>query len=130
MKKLWTVRTIDASGAQLWDLITDPEQWPAWGPTVRSAELRGDQLDLGAMGTVTTLGGLKLEFEITAYDPGVRWAWKVAGVAATDHVVKPLGTNRCRVDFGVAWPAAPYLTVCQLALRRLDALALRERSSP
>lgn len=110
-------------------LIADPEQWPVLGPTVRSAELRSERLELGASGTVATIVGLELGFEITADDQGARWAWRVAGVAATDHVVEPLGANQCRVSFGVPWPAAPYLAVCQVALQRLDTLALREGSS-
>lgn len=129
MRKLWTTRVIGAPPGALWQLIADPEQWPEWGPTVRSADLQGEQLELGATGTVTTMVGLKLGFEITDYVEGERWAWKVAGVAATDHVVEPSGADECKVSFGVPWPAAPYLAVCQLALQRLDTVALREGSS-
>ena len=130
MSKLWTDRAIDAPSHVLWNLITDPDQWPKWGPTVRNAELEGDRLALGVEGTVTTLLGVELPFEVTAYEPGARWAWKVAGVDATDHVVAPLGADRCRVGFGVPWPVAPYLAVCQIALRRLDAMASSGESAP
>jgi hypothetical protein len=98
-----------------------------WGPTVRRARLLDDRLEAGARGMVTTVFGLDLPFEITDYDDGARWAWKVAGVSATVHTVEPLGSDCCRVGFGVPWPAAPYLAVCGYALARLDAIATGER---
>ena len=71
--------------------------------------------------------GVRLSFEITAHEDGVRWAWTVAGVPATDHTVEALGAERCRVGFGVPWPAALYLVVCRVALRRLESLAMQDR---
>lgn len=127
VKQLWSHRDIDAPANRVWELLTTPAR-PAWGPTVRRAELHGDRLEAGATGVVTTLLGLDLPFEITGYDESEHWTWKVAGVTATDHRVEPLGPSRCRVGFGVPWPAAPYLTVCRVALRRLDAMATREKT--
>lgn len=129
MSKLWTRRTIDAPGDVLWTLLTDPDHWPAWGPSVRSAEIDGPRLEAGTTGTVTTAIGIDLPFEITSFEPGVQWSWKVAGVPATDHRVEALAPARCRVGFGVPAWAAPYLAVCRLALRRLDALATTESQS-
>ena len=126
MSTVWAHRNIDASADVLWRLLTDLDAWPAWGPTVRRAALRGDRFEQGAVGTVTTVFDVDLAFEISNYDPGSRWAWKVAGVPATDHTVEALGTQRCRVGFGVPWPASPYLAVCHVALRRLDRLAIVE----
>jgi len=85
--------------------------------------LDGPDLRLGSRGVVTTVGGLRLPFEITAFERGTRWAWSVAGVPATDHTVEPLGPDQCRVRFGAPWVAAPYLAVCRMALSRLDGLA-------
>jgi len=127
VKKLWTHRDMDAPAETLWDLLTDPQQWPGWGPTVRGVELKGERFELGATGTVTTVVGVKLNFEVTDFDPGAGWAWKVAGVPATDHTVEPVDADRCRVGFGVRWAAAPYLSVCQLALQRLERIATQER---
>lgn len=120
---LWVHREIDAPAEVLWDLLASPDRWPEWGPSVRHAELDGDRLDTGATGVVTTALGVRLPFEITSSD-GMRWSWKVAGVPATDHSVEGLGPARCRVGFGVPWPAAPYLAVCRMALGRLESLAL------
>ena len=123
MKRLWVWREVDAPVAALWALLVDVEQWPCWGPSVRAAAIDGGQLALGATGTVTTIVGVNLPFEITEYDPCVGWAWKVAGMPATDHRLTPLGEDRCRIGFGVPWPVAPYLIVCRTALKRLERLA-------
>ena len=123
MKQLWSTRLIDAPATELWHLLVTPDDWPRWGPTVRDARIDGDELSLGMTGTVTTVAGVDLPFPVTAYDEGARWAWKVGGIGATDHTVEALGTQRCRVGFGVPWPGAPYLAVCAAALGRLDRLA-------
>jgi uncharacterized protein YndB with AHSA1/START domain len=129
MRRLWVHRDVDAPAAALWDLLVDPRRWPDWGPSVRSADLDGPELRLGTRGTVTTAGGARLPFEITAYERGHRWAWKVAGVPATDHTVDLLGAGRGRVGFGVPVIAVPYLVVCQAALHRLERLAIDEGRS-
>ncbi|MFW2380792.1 MAG: SRPBCC family protein [Acidimicrobiales bacterium] len=123
MKKLWVHRDIGAPPATVWELLTDPHYWSEWGPTVREADVHGDRLQMGARGTVTTVAGVDLPFEITNYDEGSRWEWKVGGVPATDHTVEPSGPDSCRVGFGVPWPAAPYLAFCRLALERLEKMA-------
>ncbi|MGF1598061.1 MAG: SRPBCC family protein [Acidimicrobiales bacterium] len=130
MKTIWVHRDIFSPSTTLWALLTELDRWPQWGPTVRRAVLVGDRLEKGARGTVTTVFGVRLPFEITAYDEGTRWAWRVAGVQATDHTVTTLGPERCRVGFGVPWPAAPYLAVCRVALDRLESIAIHDRVAP
>jgi len=129
VRRLWIHRTIDAQPDVLWRLLTDPAQWPMWGPTVRSAEVDGKRLERGSTGSVTSVVGVSLPFEVTDYVEGTRWAWRVAGIDATGHTVQPIGPDRCRVGFGVPWPFAPYLAVCRVALTRLDAVA-RSVASP
>jgi hypothetical protein len=128
VKRVWVHRDIEAPPCAVWGLLTNLEYWPLWGPTVRRARIHGDRLEAGAKGTVTTVMGFTLPFEITGYNDGARWTWKVAGVAATDHTVDALGQRRSRVGFGVPWPAAPYLAVCRVALHRLASIAARERT--
>lgn len=125
MRQLWVTAEIDAPASAVWDLLVDPAMWPEWGPSVRAASIEGGILALGARGEVSTALGPTLAFEITAFERGSRWAWKVGGVNATDHRVEPLGTDRCRVGFGVGWLAGPYLAVCRIALGRLEQLATR-----
>ncbi len=130
MTQLWVSTEIDAPAATVWGLLVDLDAWPRWGPSVRGASVEGDTLAAGARGQVQTALGPSLPFEITTFTPGVGWAWKVAGVTATDHRVEPLGPDRCRVQFGIAWPLAPYLAVCRIALGRLGQLARDKASHP
>jgi hypothetical protein len=83
-------------------------------------------VELGSTGTVRTVIGLVLPFEVTRFEEGRSWSWSVAGCPATHHVVEGRGPHLSRVGFGVPWIAAPYLVVCRMALRRLDELGLRE----
>jgi uncharacterized protein YndB with AHSA1/START domain len=120
-------RELAAPAETAWDLLVDTVRWPAWGPTVAGAEITGGgdgtRITLGATGTVRTPVGLSLPFRITDLEPGRRWAWAVAGVAATAHRVEALGPQRCRVTFEVPRWAAPYTAVCAVALRRLEHLS-------
>jgi polyketide cyclase/dehydrase/lipid transport protein len=124
MKFGWVTREIQAPTETLWQLLVDTDVWPAWGPSVRAVRLDDDELRFGSTGTVRTVVGLQLPFEITGFEPGRSWSWSIAKFAATQHTVEPLGDHRCRVGFGVPWPAAPYLAVCRRALIRLDRLAV------
>jgi hypothetical protein len=123
MRTLWVTGHVDAPAGEVWALLVDAAAWPLWGPSVRSAVIVGGALRAGATGSVRTVVGVSLPFEVTAFEPGRRWAWRVAGIAATDHRVDPLGPERCRIGFGVPWPAAPYLAVCRLAIARITRLA-------
>jgi hypothetical protein len=106
-----------------WRVLTDLADWPRWGPTVQRAELsHSGPLRLGSRGKVWTPVGLALPFEITEFDDGHAWAWKVLGVPATRHAVASV-PGGCRVSFGVPLWAPVYLTVCALALRRIEDLA-------
>ena len=126
MKQRWVTAEIDAPAAIAWGLLVDLDAWPRWGPSVRRASVDGGVLAAGARGTVATALGVSLAFEVTAFEPGVRWAWRVGGIHATDHRVEPLGAGRCRVGCGIAWPATPYLGVCRIAIGRLASLATEQ----
>ncbi len=125
MRKIWIHRDVGAPAADVWTLIAEPEHWPSWGPSVRSAKLDGPKLECGANGVVTTAFGARLKFEITSYAEGSRWAWNVAGIEATDHLVEPIEDDWCRVSFGVPWAVAPYAAICGIALQRIKTIAER-----
>jgi uncharacterized protein YndB with AHSA1/START domain len=124
MRYGWVTREIAAPPETLWRLLADTRVWPAWGPSVKAVTLHDVELRLGSTGTIRTVGGLAFPFEITGFEPSRSWSWSIAGVAATRHVVEPVGDDRCRVGFGAPWPAAPYLAVCRRALIRLERLAV------
>jgi uncharacterized protein YndB with AHSA1/START domain len=118
-------RAMAVPSAAAWRVLTDLDAWPQWGPTVQRAELtEPGPLRLGSRGTVWVPPGVPLPFEVTEFDDGHRWAWKVAGVPATRHAVasRPGG---CVVSFGVPVWAPPYLVVCAAALVRIESLAAR-----
>ncbi len=122
MNRVHISRTIDAPAADAWTVLVDLDRWPDWGPSVRKATLGGAPMQLGSRGTVTTSTGVVLPFEVTDFEPGQFWSWKVAGVPATDHTVEPIGTDRCRVTFGVPMIAFAYLIVCRIGLARIAAI--------
>jgi uncharacterized protein YndB with AHSA1/START domain len=123
MRRLRISADIVAPAATVWDLLVDTRRWPEWGPSVRRVETRPRRIGAGSVGRVQTVVGPWLPFEVSSFEEGRSWDWKVAGVAATGHQVVPLGDARCRVTFMVPWIVAPYGVVVMVALRRLRAIA-------
>ena len=123
---LYTHVEIGAPAAVAWRLLTDTEAWPRWGPSVRAVDAPARHIGPGTRGRVLTALGLWLPFEITRWQPGVRWDWRVAGIPATGHVVAAVGPSRCRVTFTIPAWGPLYVPVCRAALRRLRDLALAE----
>jgi uncharacterized protein YndB with AHSA1/START domain len=118
-------RVVRAAPSAVWAVLTDLQAWPQWGPTVAGAELDGaGELALGAHGKVFTPVGVPLPFTITEFEPGRRWAWRVAGIPATAHGVEPVGDGT-RVYMSAPLPAAPYVPVLAIALRRIDRMTSR-----
>jgi uncharacterized protein YndB with AHSA1/START domain len=118
-------RTIPAPAAELWRLLVEVDQWPRWGPTISQVRLdhSGDRIHEGSTGVVVPPIGVPLPFRVTELVEGRRWSWRVAGIPATSHHVEEVGLAG-RVSFGVPLWAPAYLAVCELALRRLERLAV------
>lgn len=114
---------IAASSDAVWPRIARFEHWPAWGPSVKAVDVDVDvdvdEVATGVTGRVQTTPGPWLSFEITGVSPGRSWSWRVAGIPATNHRITGLGPERCLVAFSIPWPAAAYLPVLRLGLRRL-----------
>lgn len=122
MRRLTASRRIATPAEAVWQILTDLDRWPEWGPSVRSACTNdGRALGFGVAGTVTTVVGLRVPFVVTEYTDGRSWAWRVAGVPATDHRVDPTDDGCC-ASMSVPLLAAPYLTVCHVALGRIARL--------
>lgn len=127
MRRLTASLEIAAPPEAVWQVLTDLDRWPEWGPSLRSARTNdGRALGIGVTGTVTTVMRVRLPFVVTDYTESRSWAWKVAGVPATDHRIDPIADG-CRVSMSVPVLAAPYLTVCHVALGRIARLVSTER---
>jgi hypothetical protein len=126
----WDVaRTVDADADVLWGLLTDPNRWPEWGPSVGAVQCEVDRIERGTRGEVRVAGTWH-PFTVETceeVEPGVRrWTWRVRGVRATGHRVERLGEGRTRVVFEVPLWAMAYVAICAAALRKLDRIACRE----
>ena len=114
---------IAAPAPAVWEVLTDLDAWPKWGPTVQRDELAGPgPLRLGAQGKIWTPLHIPIPFTITEFDAGRSWAWEVAGFGATRHKVRPDGDGAV-VEFAVPWWAPAYLPVLAIALRRIAQMA-------
>lgn len=117
-------RYIAAPPSVVWSVLVDLDAWPTWGPTVSAAWLDPPhtRLQLDVTGSVRSAFGITVPFVITEFEPGRHWGWKVAGIPATRHRVEPAGDG-ARARMTVPWWAPAYLSVCAIALRRIDAIS-------
>jgi len=126
-RRVVVAREIAADREAAWDLLTDTDRWPAWGPSVRAVECDRRYIEAGTTGRVRLPGGLWLPFEIAACAP-YRWTWRVARIPATGHRVDAHATGPpeegCRVVFELPVLATGYAPVCLRALERIESLLL------
>lgn len=119
-RRLCIARDIAVSPDRVWDVITDTTQWGRWGPSVFQVKCQQRRIQGGTHGRIKTLFGFWLPFEITSYEEGRYWSWRVGGVKATGHWVKEIGENKCRLFFDMPLWSAFYGVVCYYALRRIE----------
>lgn len=125
-------REVDATPEAAWQLLVTPEQWPAWGPSVRAVDCDDDRIEAGTSGKVRLPGGVWLPFEVvTCEAPGEnrpgRWSWRVARIPATGHRVEAVATDCARVVFEIPPAAAGYAPVCSRALDRIESVLTGEQ---
>lgn len=121
-RRLVADRTVRAPAADVWELLTDTQHWPEWGPSVRAVTTSDRVIEAGTTGRVETPVGISVPFEVTTCESYV-WRWEVARIPATGHRVEPLDDRRCRVAFEIPVLAAGYVPVCRRALERVATLA-------
>ncbi len=112
-------KTFSASPHLLWDLITDTDQWPRWGPTVKAVRTPERYISKGSKGQVLTALGIWLPFVVTHYEHEHFWNWKVASVRATGHRLQFADEGGAILWFEVPVIAFPYIAVCRMALTRI-----------
>jgi uncharacterized protein YndB with AHSA1/START domain len=80
---------VEASAAEVWSLVAEPERWHEWSPYVAGAEDLGTpEVRAGAQGSVVLRGGLRIDAEILEVVPGESWTWQVRGLRIR-HEVEP-----------------------------------------
>jgi Polyketide cyclase / dehydrase and lipid transport len=81
---------VEASAAEVWSLVAEPERWHEWSPYVAGAEGLGTpEIQKGAVGSVVLRGGLRIDAEVLEVVPGESWTWRVKGLRIR-HEVQPL----------------------------------------
>lgn len=126
-RRLCVSRPIPVAQDSAWDVLTDTEQWPDWGPSVRAVDSNDRYIEPGMTGRLQTPVRIAVPFEIVDCEP-YRWTWRVAKIPATGHRVDGGGVDserNCRVVFEMPLIAAGYVPVCQRALERIESI-LRE----
>ncbi len=114
---------INASPQQVWKVLIDTRQWPVWGPSVKAVKSPRQYIDDGLKGSLQTVIGLWVPFEITDFEPLHFWSWKVAGIHATGHRLTEIDENHCELIFEMPAVTLPYALVCRQAARRIGRLA-------
>jgi hypothetical protein len=77
---------INASPAQVWNILADVQRWPDWTPTVKSFEwVEGDGLALGVRARLDVDGAGKGIWTVTSLDEGRSFSW--ANVTRGVHTV-------------------------------------------
>ena len=112
-----------APAERVWTVITDTRLWTAWGPSVTAVDTPTRFIYGGCTGRIRTRVGLWLDFEITEFEEGRYWAWRVARVPATGHRVAARDKGSSTLTFEVPIVAAPYALVCRAACQRIARIA-------
>ncbi|MFF8731955.1 SRPBCC family protein [Streptomyces sp. NPDC015171] len=114
-----------AAPAEVWERYARYDQWPRWAPHLREVTATGDRIAPGATGVVTSVGGVRARFVVTAVDEAGRtWSWQVTAVGVQmtlRHTVVPHGTgSRAVLDMTAPWPVPVlYAPLAGWALHRL-----------
>lgn len=120
-RRLCVSRSVPATRAAAWTLLTDTRRWSDWGPSVSAVESTDRFVTAGTTGRVQVLGGPWVPFEVTTCED-YRWTWDVARVPATGHRVIETPSGRTNVTFEIPLLAAGYAVVCERALDRIERL--------
>ena len=122
-RRLVVRREVAAPADTVWDILTDTDCWPDWGPSVTAVETDHRYISAGATGRVRVAGAVWLPFEVTACAP-YRWTWAVAGLPATGPFAEERADGSV-VGFEIPPLATGYAPVCARACRRIAAIARR-----
>ncbi|EMA29597.1 SRPBCC family protein [Haloarcula japonica] len=125
-RRLLVRHDVDASVDTVWEVLTDTDCWPDWGPSVSAVEISDRHITAETTGRVRVAGAVWLPFEVTACAP-YRWTWNVARLPATGHFVEDRAGGSV-VGFEIPPLATGYAPVCARACRRIATLAQQRES--
>jgi uncharacterized membrane protein len=96
---------IDAPVDVVWSVYSDVEHWPDWTASVTTVQLApGGALAIGSRATIKQPRLPKVEWTVTALDPGREWVWqnKAPGaVSVAAHSVRALDDGRTHVELWI-----------------------------
>jgi len=115
-------KTLNVPSQLVWNLITDTSRWPEWGPSIIAVDSVDRYISKGTRGRVKVRSGIWMPFVINDFHEQEYWSWNIWGIRATGHRVEALGANSCNIFFEVPSLAAPYLFICWLAVKRIEAI--------
>jgi len=128
-KRISVCKVISASPEAVWDILTDTRLWPAWGPSLLNVDCNDRYIKLDSKGRVKTLFLFWLPFTVTKFRHMHFWTWNIGPVKATGHTLTRKNEMFCELCFDMAWWAAIYISVCWLALVKIDKIATQKNSS-
>lgn len=116
-------RRVEAPADVVWEVLTDTERWPDWGPPVTDVDYPDGEIVPDTTGDVEALGVLDVPFRIEDVDDEV-WTWTAWGRTppADGHRVEPIGDDACRVTLELPLWAPWYVPLCVVALRNVAGL--------
>lgn len=112
-----------APAAVAWDVLVDTIRWAAWGPSVVAVRCPERHVRAGTRGEIRVRFGPWLPFVVDRCEPPFYWDWRVAGVPATGHRVRPIDGASCRITFELSPLILPYWPICRVAAGRVARLA-------
>jgi len=96
---------IDAPVDVVWSVYSDVDKWVEWTASVTSVELSPDgPLEIGSRASIKQPRLPKVEWTVTAREPGREWVWKNTSPGATSvaaHSVRPLDDGRTHVELWI-----------------------------
>lgn len=96
-----TTVVINATPAQVWEVLSNVEAWPTWTPTMTSVKgVDGSVLEWGAKFEVQQPGLMKAAYVVTDFQPGRSFTWynSVAGTRLlAGHVLEEASDGKTTV---------------------------------
>lgn len=124
-KRISICRVISASPEAVWDILTDTQLWPVWGPSLLRVDCSDRYIKINSKGRVKTLFFFWMPFAVTQFRHMNFWTWSIGSFEATGHTLTRKTETSCELCFDMPRWAAIYIPVCWLALVKIDKIATR-----